>query len=136
MTIHSSPWMPWATGAAGAVLGLVAWKVSMFLAGTVIGLFLARGLLPGLPGIAHIGIALSAGVLVHIFKDPIVSLLTAIAGAYIAAGSAVILLDGLGFLDAIGSYSESSNTALIISAVLALIFAVVGYKFQTKDIST
>lgn len=135
-TIASSPWIPWVAGAAGAALGLVAWKVSMFFAGAVIGLFIARGLLPSIPGIAHAGISLLAGILVQIFKDPIISLLTAIAGAYIAAGSAVIMLNMVGFLDAIGSYTKSSNAALVITIVLTLIFTFVGYKFQTRDLNT
>lgn len=135
-TIASSPWIPWAAGAVGAALGLVAWKVSMFFAGAFIGLFIARGLLPSVPGIAHAGISLLAGVFVQIYKDPIISLLTAIAGAYIAAGSAVIMLNMVGFLDAIGAYTESSSAALVITIVLTLIFTFIGYKFQTRDLNT
>ena len=135
-TIASSPWILWAAGFAGAALGLLAWKVSMFLAGSVVGLFIARGLLPAIPGIAHAAIALLAGILVHVYRDPIIALLTAIAGAYIVAGSSIIMLDSIGFLDAIGVYLASSGTASIITAVLTLIFTLVGYKFQTKNLPT
>ncbi len=51
--IASNPWIQWAASITGAALGLVAWKFSMFLIGTVIGLFIARGLLHSVPGIAH-----------------------------------------------------------------------------------
>jgi hypothetical protein len=135
-TIASSPWIPWVMGAVGLALGLVAWKISMFLAGVIIGLFIARGFLPTLPGIAHTGIALVAGILVHMYREPIISLLTAIAGAYIAAGSSVIMLDRVGFLDTVGAYMESSYAASIITIVLTLIFAFVGYKFQARDLNT
>ncbi|MCD4776292.1 MAG: hypothetical protein K8S15_09625 [Candidatus Aegiribacteria sp.] len=135
-TMASSPWIPWVAGAAGAAVGLLAWKVSMFFAGAVIGLFIARGLFPSIPGIAHAGISLLAGILVQVYKDPIISLLTAIAGAYIAAGSAVIMLNMVGFLDAIGAYTKSSSAALVITIVLTLIFTFVGYKFQTRDLNT
>ncbi len=134
-TVSSSPWISWAAGIAGATLGLVAWKFSMFLIGTLIGLFLARGLLPAVPGIAHAGIAIISGILVHLYRDPVIALLTAISGAYIAAGSAVIMMSKFGFLDAIGGYSESSNTASVIVVILTGIFAVTGYKFQTRDIN-
>lgn len=134
-TIYSSPWIQWAAGVAGIALGLVAWKFSMLLIGTVIGLFIARGLLPSAPGVAHAGIALTAGILVHLYRDPVIALLTAISGAFIAAGSAVILLNMIGFLDAIGVYTELSNTASIIVIILTCIFALTGYKFQTRDIN-
>ena len=135
-TIASSVWIPWVAGFLGASLGLLAWKVSMFLAGSVVGLFIARGLLPTIPGIAHAAIALFAGILVHIYRDPVVALLTSIAGAYIVAGSSIIMLDSIGFLDAIGMYLASSGTTLIITAVLTLIFTLVGYKFQTMNLAT
>lgn len=135
-TIASSPWIPWVMGAVGMAVGVVAWKISMFLVGLIIGLFIARGFLPAAPGIAHTGIALVAGILVHMYRDPIISLLTAIAGAYITAGSAVILLNKVGFLDAIGAYMESSYAASVIIIVLTIIFAFVGYKFQARDLNT
>lgn len=135
-TVASTPWIPWVMGAVGVALGVVAWKISMFLVGLIIGLFIARGFLPTAPGIAHTGIALVAGILVHMYRDPIISLLTAIAGAYIAAGSAVIMLNKVGFLDAIGAYMESSYAASVITIVLTLIFAFVGYKFQSRDLNT
>lgn len=135
ITLSSSSWIQWVTGIVGIVLGIVAWKFSMFLIGTVLGLFIARGFLPAIPGIAHAGIALIAGILVHLYRDPIIALLTALSGAYIAAGSAVIMLNMIGFLDAIGVYTESSNSASFIVIILTGIFALTGYKFQTRDIN-
>jgi len=135
-TVSSSPWIPWVMGIAGATLGLVAWRFSMFLIGTLIGLFLARGLLPAVPGVAHAGIAIISGILAHLYRDPIIALLTAISGAYIAAGSAVIIISMFGFIDAIGGYTGSSNTASIVVLILTGIFAVTGYKFQTRDINS
>ncbi|MCK4806202.1 MAG: hypothetical protein KAT09_01075 [Candidatus Aegiribacteria sp.] len=135
-SISSSPWMSWVGGVVGIVLGLVAWQFSMFLIGAVMGLFIARGLLPEVSGIAHAGIALTAGILVHLYRDPIIVLLTAISGAYIAAGSAVIMMRMIGFLDAVGINSISSNAAAAIVIVLTGIFALTGYKFQTRDINT
>lgn len=134
-TISSSPWIPWLTGIAGIALGLVAWRFSMFLIGAVIGFFIARGFLPSVPGIAHAGIALTAGILVHLYRDPVIALLTAISGAYIAAGSAVIMMNMIGFFDAIGINSVSSSPATILLIVMAAIFALTGYKFQTRDIN-
>ena len=134
-TIASSPWIQWAAGITGAILGLVAWKLSMFLIGTVIGLFIARGLLPAVPGIAHAGIALTCGILVHLYREPVIALLTAVSGAYIAAGSAVILMDMVGFLSAVGISSIYSNNAALLVIILTGIFALTGYKFQTRDIN-
>jgi len=134
-TTSSSPWIPWATGIAGVVLGIIAWKLSMFLIGTVIGLFIARAFLPSVPGIAHAGIALTCGILVHLYRDPVIALLTAISGAYIAAGSAVIMLDIFGFLSAVGIHSISSNPATLLIVVLTGIFALTGYKFQMRGIN-
>ena len=134
-TTTSSPWIPWATGIAGVVLGAIAWKLSMFLIGTVIGLFIARGLLPVAPGIAHAGIALTCGILTHLYREPVIALLTAISGAYIAAGSAVIMLNIFGFLNAVGIHSTSSNPATLLVVVLAGIFALTGYKFQMRGIN-
>jgi hypothetical protein len=135
-SLLSSPWIKWAAGICGAVIGLVAWKVSLFFVGTVIGLFIARGFLPMAPGLAHAGIAVISGILAQLYRDPIISLLTAIAGAYIAAGSALILLQMVGFMSAIGGYTSSINSGSIILMVLTLIFALVGYKFQTRGIKT
>ncbi|MBN2586540.1 MAG: hypothetical protein JXR55_04530 [Candidatus Fermentibacteraceae bacterium] len=132
-SIASSPWMPWVSGVAGAALGLVAWKVSMFFVGAVIGLFAARGLLPSVSGIVHTAIALAAGILVHLYKDPIVSLLTAVSGAYIAVGSAMIMLEGIGFIRAVASFTDSANPGPVLAVVLLLIFSVTGYKFQARS---
>jgi hypothetical protein len=132
-SIAASPWIPWVSGAVGAALGLVAWKVSMFLAGTVIGLFAARGFLPNMNGIIHVAIALAAGTLVHVYKEPIIALLTAIAGSYVATGSAMIMLEEIGFVRAIAGFTDASNPAPVIAAVILLIFAITGYKFQARS---
>lgn len=134
-TTSSSPWIPWAAGIAGAALGLVAWKLSMFLMGTIIGLFVARGFLPSVPGVAHAGIALTCGILVHLYRDPVIALLTAISGAYIAAGSAVIMLDMVDFLRAVGIHSIASNNATLLVLILTGIFALTGYKFQMRGVN-
>ncbi len=134
-TTTSSPWIPWAAGVAGAVLGLVAWKLSMFLMGTIIGLFIARAFLPSVPGVAHTGIALTCGILVHLYRDPVIALLTAISGAYIAAGSAVIMLNMVGFLRAVGINSIASNNATLLVLILTGIFALTGYKFQMRGVN-
>ncbi len=134
-TTASSPWIQWTTGIVGAALGLVAWKFSMFLIGTLIGLFIVRGLLPSVPGVAHAGIALTSGILVHLYREPVIALLTAISGAYIAAGSAVIMLNMFGFLNAVGIHSIFSNPATLLIVVLTGLFALTGYKFQTRDIN-
>jgi hypothetical protein len=132
-SIASSPWIPWVSGIAGAALGLVAWRVSMFFAGAVIGLFAARGLLPSASGLIHAAIALAAGILVHVYKDPIVSLLTAVSGAYIAVGSAMIMLEEIGFIQAIASFTDSTNPGPVLAVVLLLIFSITGYKFQARS---
>ena len=134
-TIASSPWIPWAAGITGAILGLVAWKLSMFLIGTVIGLFIARGLLPAVAGVAHAGIALTCGILVHLYREPVIALLTAISGGFIAAGSTVILLNMIGFLSAVGIPSLASDNATLLVVILTGIFALTGYKFQMRDVN-
>ena len=133
-TITSSPWIPWVTGLVSAGLSVVAWKISMFFAGTIIGLFAARGLLPGIPGIAHVGIALAIGVLVQIYRTPVISFITALAGGYIAGFSALTLLDQTGFIETLGSYSESISTGFIIGIALTAIFTVTGYFYQTREL--
>lgn len=132
-SMSSSPWIRWVCGALGAALGLVAWKVSMFFAGAVVGLFAARGLLPGLNGIIHVGIALLAGFLVHVQREPVLALLTAIAGSYIATGSAMIMLEDIGFVGALANFLDASNPAPLIAAVLMVIFVITGYKFQARS---
>ncbi|MEN8207662.1 MAG: hypothetical protein ABFR50_00270 [Candidatus Fermentibacteria bacterium] len=135
-TTAAAPWIPWAAGITGAILGLIAWKLSMFLVGTVIGLFIARGLLPYVSGIVHTGIALSCGILVHFYREPVIALLTAISGAYIAAGSAIILMDAVGFLRAVGISSISSGNATLLVLILTGIFALTGYKFQMRNVNS
>lgn len=132
-SIASSPWIPWVSGLIGAALGLVAWKVSMFFAGAVVGLFAARGLLPSQSGLVHAAIALASGVLVHIYKEPLIALLTAISGAYIAVGSAMIMLEDIGFVRAIASFTDAANPAPVIAIILLLIFSATGYKFQARS---
>lgn len=132
-TVSASPWVAWVSGLVGAALGLVAWKVSMFLAGIVIGLFLARGLLPSLNGIVHAAIALAAGVMMHIYKEPITALLTAISGAYIAAGSAMIMLEDIGFVNSVARLINASDPGPVIAIVLMFIFCLTGYKFQARS---
>lgn len=133
-TISGSPWIPWVTGFVSAGLSVVAWKISMFFAGTVIGLFAVRGLLPGIPGIAHVGIALAAGVLVQIYRTPVIAFITALAGGYIAGSSALAILERVGFLRIIGLYSESNNSGFIIGMVLTAIFTITGYFYQTREL--
>jgi len=132
-SLTSSSWIPWVSGLIGAALGLVAWKVSMFFAGAVVGLFAARGLLPAQSGLIHAAIAVAAGVLVHIYKEPIIALLTAISGAYIAVGSAMIMLQEIGFMSSISSFMNSGDPGPVIAIVLLLIFSITGYKFQARS---
>lgn len=133
-TISSSPWIPWVAGFVSAGLSVVAWKISMFFAGTVIGLFAARGLLPGIPGIAHAGIALAIGVLVQIYRTPVIAFITALAGGYLAGSSVMAILDRVGFLRTIGLYSESTNSGFIIEIVLTVILTITGYFYQTREL--
>lgn len=132
-SLSSSPWIPWVCGVLGAALGLVAWKVSMFFAGAVVGLFAARGLLPGMNGIVHVGIALLSGFLVHVQREPVLALLTATAGSYIATGSAMIMLEDIGFVGAVAGFLDAANPAPVIAAVLLIIFVITGYKFQARS---
>lgn len=133
-TVSGSPWIPWVTGLVSAGLSVVAWKISMFFAGTIIGLFAARGLLPGIPGLAHVGIALVIGILVQIYRTPVIAFITALAGGYIAGFSALAILDKAGFIRTLGSYSENVNSGFIIGIALTAIFTVVGYFYQTREL--
>ncbi len=133
-TVSGSPWIPWVTGLVSAGLSVVAWKISMFFAGTIIGLFAARGLLPGIPGIVHVGIALGIGILVQIYRTPAIAFITALAGGYIAGFSALAIFDRIGFIQTLGSYSENVNIGFIIGLVLTAIFTITGYFFQTREL--
>ncbi|MCK4671177.1 MAG: hypothetical protein KAT47_01455 [Candidatus Aegiribacteria sp.] len=133
-TVTGSPWIPWLTGLVSAGLSVVAWKISMFFAGTIIGLFAARGIFPGIPGIAHVGIALTIGVLVQIYRTPVIAFITALVGGYIAGFSALVLLDQVGFTRTLGSYSENLNSGFIIGIALTAIFAITGYFYQTREL--
>ena len=133
-TVSGSPWIPWVTGFVSAGLSVVAWKISIFFAGTVIGLFAARGLLPGIPGIAHAGIALAIGILVQIYRTPVIAFITALAGGYVAGSSALAILDQAGFIRTLGSYSENVNIGFIIGIALTAIFTITGYLYQTREL--
>ncbi len=133
-TVTGSPWIPWVTGLVSAGLSVIAWKISIFFAGSIIGLFAARGLLPGIPGIAHAGIALTAGVLVQIYRTPVIAFITALAGGYIAGFSALAIIDRIGFIQVIGSYSENVNCGFIIGIILTAIFTIIGYFYQTREL--
>ncbi|MCK4505462.1 MAG: hypothetical protein KAW14_07595 [Candidatus Aegiribacteria sp.] len=133
-TIIGSPWIPWVTGLVSAGLSVVAWKISIFFAGTVIGLFAARGILPGIPGIAHGGIALAVGVLVQIYRTPVIAFITALAGGYIAGFSVLAILDQAGFIQTLGLYSENINIGFIIGIALTAIFTIIGYFYQTREL--
>ncbi|OPL19671.1 MAG: hypothetical protein AVO35_01485 [Candidatus Aegiribacteria sp. MLS_C] len=135
-TVAASPWVAWVSGLIGAALGLVAWKVSMLLAGAVIGLFVARGLLPSMSSIVHAAIALASGILMHVYKEPITALLTAIAGAYIAAGSAMIMLEDIGFVSSVAGFIDAADPGPVIALVLMFIFCLTGYKFQARSLGS
>lgn len=133
-TAEGSPWIRWVAGGIGAVLGVVAWRVSMFFAGTVIGLFIARGIIPGINGIVHVVIAFASGFLVHVYKDKVIAFITAMAGGYITSGFVVSLMVKYGFIDTLGTYKVGMDTGFIILIVLTVIFTVVGYLVQTRDV--
>lgn len=133
--ISCSPWIPWVAGVVGAALGIVAWKVSMFFAGTVIGLFIARGLFPDIPAIAHTGIALSTGILVQIYKDPVLAFSTALGGGLIAGSSIVSILRSLGMLEVTGLQVVTANRGFIPYIVLSIILTIIGYLFQTRKLN-
>ncbi len=131
-TLSSSPWIPWVTGLIAAGLSVVAWRISMFFAGTVIGLFAARSLFPGIPGIGHLGIAVAAGVLAQVYRTPVIAFITALGGGYVAGSSALALLQRFGFVSAISSYTENADGGFIIGIALTAIFTITGYFYQTK----
>jgi hypothetical protein len=133
-TISGSPWIPWVTGVVSAGLSVVAWKISIFFAGTIIGLFAARCIFPGIPGIAHAGIALAAGVLVQIYRTPVIAFITALAGGYLAGSSSLAILDQAGLIKTLGSYSENINIGFIIGIALTAILTITGYFYQTREL--
>lgn len=129
-------WVPWVAGALGGIISVVAWKLSMFLAGTVIGLFLVRGIFPELARLAQVGIALAVGALVQVFKKPIISLFTAFAGAYMVGSSLAVLSVSLGLIGTVDLVAENAgNIPGYIRIGTTVILTIVGYLFQTRKLS-
>ncbi len=128
-------WGPWAAGAAGSIIAVALWKVSIFFAGTVIGLILMRGIFPELVKLAQVGIALTAGVLVQVFKKPLISFFTAFAGAFMMGKVLSFLAVDLGIIRTVTLFDRSSEGLLkIIILVITIIMTVIGYLFQTRKL--
>lgn len=130
-------WVPWVAGAAGSVIALVAWKISMFFVGTIIGLVLMRGIFPELVKLAQIGIALTAGVLIQVFKKPLISFFTAFAGAFMTGKMLSFLAVDLGVIRTVTFFDRSSEgLPKAIIFVTTIIMTVIGYLFQTRKLIT
>jgi len=131
----SGAWVPWVAGALGSIISVIAWKISMFFAGTVIGLFLVRGVFPELVQLAQVGIAFAIGVLVQFFKKPIISLFTAFAGAYMIGTTLAYMSIDLGLIDTVGLVDQgASSIPRYIQIGSTVILTVVGYLFQMRKL--
>ncbi len=128
-------WVPWVVGAAGSIIAVVLWKISVYFAGTIIGLILMRGIFPELVKLAQVGIALTVGVLVQVFKKPLISFFTALAGAFMTGKVLAFLAVDLGVIRTVTLFDRSSEgLPKIIIIVVTIIMTVIGYLFQTRKL--
>ncbi len=129
-------WVPWVAGALCAVLAVVLWKLSVFFAGSVIGLYLSRSVFPELADLAHAAIALGFGVLVALFRKPIICFFTALAGAHTIGLSLATLAGSLGLIETVGLVAEQSagNLPNIIRWTATALFTILGYLFQMRKL--
>ncbi|GEM_PF-1766984 len=131
--LEGNNWLIWFSAVLGAILGLVTWIISIFFAGTVLGIFLARGLLPEINGFIHVVIGLIVGFLMNSFKEPVSAFFTSFAGAYVATGSAMIMLNDVGFSGSVARFLEVGDPDPAIAILLMLLFTFFGYKFQSRS---
>lgn len=131
----SASWVPWLAGGVAAILSVVLWKVSVFFAGTVIGLFVMRDLFPSLAQLIHVVAALAFGALVQLFRKPVIALFTALAGAYMTGTGLAVLAVDFGLIGTVGLVAEGAgNMPRMIQVGVTVILTIVGYLFQTKKL--
>jgi len=131
----SASWVPWAAGGIAAVLAVILWKISVFFAGTIIALFVMRDLFPDLADLIHVGVAFAFGALVQLFRKPIISLVTALAGAYMTGAAVAVLVTEFGLIRTVGLVDGGSADLprYILWGVTALL-TIVGYLFQMRKL--
>lgn len=131
----SASWVPWVAGGIAAVLSVILWKVSVFFAGTIIALFVVRDLFPHLAEMLHVGIAVAFGLLVQLFRKPIISLVTALAGAYMVGAAVAVLVFEFGLVKTVGLVADGTENLprYILWGVTALL-TIVGYLFQMRKL--
>jgi len=128
-------WIPWLAGGIAAVLAVILWKVSVFFAGTIIGLFVMRELFPDLAELIHVVAALAFGALVQLFRKPIIALVTALSGAYMTGAAVSVLVYEFGLVNTVGLVADGSENLpkYILWGVTALL-TIVGYLFQMRKL--
>ncbi len=128
---EEATWIPWVAGVVIAVLATVAWKVSFFLMGSILGMFILRSVLPeNTPGLVLMVSSFAIGTLVQLFKTPVIALATALAGSSFVSTGFVMLSKQMGmFSEGVGN-SESAET--IVKYSILLIFTALGYMSQMK----
>jgi hypothetical protein len=131
----NASWVPWVAGGIAAVLSVILWKVSVFFAGTIIALFVLRGLFPSLPELIHVVVALAFGLMVQLFRKPIISLVTALSGAFLVGSAVSFLVFEFGLVKTVGLVAEGSEDLpkYILWGVSALL-TIVGYFFQMRKL--
>lgn len=131
----NASWVPWVAGGIAAILSLILWKVSVFFAGTIIALFVMRGLFPGLAELIHVVVALAFGALVQLFRKPIISLVTALSGAFLTGSAVSFLVYEFGLVKTVGLVAEGSEDLpkYILWGITALL-TIVGYLFQMRKL--
>lgn len=131
----TASWVPWLAGGIAAVLSVILWKVSVFFAGTIIALFVMRGLFPQLAELIHVVVALAFGALVQLFRKPIISLVTALSGAFMTGMGVSILVIEFGLVNTVDLVADGSEDLprYILWGVTALL-TIVGYLFQTRKL--
>jgi len=115
-------WGPWIIGLAGAVLGMLLYKLSVFAAGTLIVWFLLESHVPGVHIVIRLVASLAAGALLLAFRKPILSGLTALLGSSLAALAIVSLLAHLSI------FADTTIYWILLAAL-----AISGFVIQMKS---
>lgn len=114
-------WGPVVVAILLSVLVIIVYRFAFFVAGLVIGFFIAGVLLPESSIVITGGIALGTGALVYFFRNFVFSILTAVLGASLAATGTVNLL----------AWTSLSANAWIYWSIAAVI-AVCGIFYQLR----
>jgi len=130
---ESATWIRWVSGIVIAILSTVAWKVSFFLMGSILGMFILRIVLPeSTPGLVLLVSSFTIGTLVQLFKTPVIAFGTALAGSAFIADGFVMLGEQMGMFARAEGMESVGNAHLTVKYAVLGIFTALGYMSQMK----